>query len=190
MTLWRRFGLSTTARLVLVACVALLAVNALAFFFYTLPKSLESRNRSELVSQLRQEVQQLRTQIETRRASVATRVANVRDEGRFLGEVAAARQPDLLATITEIREIAQASGVTVPSWSFDDKPMSDAPIDAFEITVPVEGNYDRLVAFLEGLQRSKHFLAVDELRLAGGEGNQVPRLEIKLSAFFRSKVAA
>ncbi len=183
----QRFGLSTTARLGLALCLGLLLFNALVFFLYTVPRSLESRNVNERLAVLGDEARQLGSQLEARRAAVATRAANLRDEQRFLSEVAAERQPELLSTLAEIREIAVRSGVDVPSWSFDDKPMKDVPVDVFEITVPASGNYGQLVAFLDGLQRSRHFVAVDQLQLGGGENAEEPRLEMKLSAFFRGK---
>jgi Tfp pilus assembly protein PilO len=184
-----RLGLSIQARVALFLCLALLLLNGIGFFFYTLPRSLESRSRSARLAALREEVQSLRDQLQVRRASVQTRAANIRDEARFLGEVAAARDPEMLATINEIRRIAQQSGVTVPTWKFDQKAVEAAPIDAFEMTMPVEGDYNSLVAFLEALRRSEHFVSVDELRLAGGDGAPA-KLEMKVSAFFRAQVAS
>lgn len=179
-----RFGLSALARFGLFACLAVLLVNALGFFIYTLPKSLESRNMNQRLVELRQEVESQRTALEARRESVKTRADNVQDERRFLQEVVVERQPALLETLSEIRQIARDKGVTVPTWNFDEKALKDSELSAFEITIPVQGGYDSLVAFLEGLRRSEHFVAVDELRFTSGEEGQ-PRLEMKLSAFFR-----
>ena len=55
-----------------------------------------------------------------------------------------------------------------------------------KVTLPLEGSYAQLVAFLERVERSKHFLTVDRIALTG-DTDGAANLQVELSAYFRSE---
>jgi Tfp pilus assembly protein PilO len=55
--------------------------------------------------------------------------------------------------------------------------------------MPVSGNYRQLTAFLERMERSSHFITVDEVSLRKRSAAGDADLDVTMSAYVRSELA-
>jgi Tfp pilus assembly protein PilO len=172
--------------------LALLALNAAVFGVYTLPRAIQERSLESQVVVARQEVERQRRQTEELERRADTLRSNRADVERFYREVVGARESALVATLQSVVQMASEPGLKAGSRSIQKEAVKGAPLVRFSITQPVEGSYSQLVAFLDELERSPHFVTVDEVRIRekGGEAAGVAALDVDLSAYFKASEVA
>lgn len=178
---------SLRARVRLPAFV-LLGLNVAVFAVWTLPRTIAERNALAHAAALREEVARERAAVEALRDRADAMAANARDTERLFREVLGSRREALLPVIEEIHAAARAEGLVLGNESY----QADAGVDApsrFRVQLPVSGSYDQIVGFLGRIERSKHFLVIDDLSLGAVEDNRA-RLNIRLSAYYRESARA
>ena len=166
---------------------ALAALNALVFFAYTVPKRLEERSLAARIASLRAEVERDRATVARLRRRNEAVQANASDTTRFYQGLGSRNV--LLAVIEELQRTPRELGLKVAHRSYEPNAVKGLPLTRYSITMPVSGTYRQLTAFLERMERSSHFITVDEVSLqkrsAGGEAD----LDVTMSAYVRSELA-
>jgi hypothetical protein len=168
--------------------LVLLAVNAAVFAVYTLPRAIRERSLETQVVVSRQEVERQRQLTDALQRRADTLRTNRVDVDRFYKDVVGARESALTRTLQAVVQIASEPGLKAGARAIQKEPVKGAPLVRFAITQPVEGSYAQLVAFLDELERSSHFVIVDEVRIRekGGEAAGVASLDVSLSAYFKA----
>jgi Tfp pilus assembly protein PilO len=160
-----------------------LGINALLFAVYTAPQVIKRRNAAARVAVLKEEVakeRKLRDAVEERRRLLK---ANTEDTRRFLNDVV----PDVknaVATLDYLQSVTKELGLQSKSRSFDPQNVKGLPLMRYAVSMPVAGSYDRVVRFLDALERQPRFLTVDQIaiRQARESGTE---LNVVISAYFR-----
>ena len=85
----------------------------------------------------------------------------------------------------DLSAIALKAGVRTTGFAFGEKEVQGRGVMEVTITTSVEADYPALIAFINGLEISKHFFLVDELHLSSASVGTI-RLDIQLHTFFRT----
>jgi Tfp pilus assembly protein PilO len=162
--------------------LALLGLNVAVFAVYTLPRTLQVRRATSRAAQAREDVEEAKKEVAELRGRADALKANAADAERFYGDVDA--RADLLPVLEDVERMAREPGLKPGGRSFAPGDVLDPRLTRIKVNLPLEGSYDQLVAFLQRVERSKHFLTVDRIALSGkGEGSA--NLQVELSAYFR-----
>jgi len=168
-----------------IAVGALAALNAVVLFVYTLPRRMEERSLAERVASLRSEVESERSTVARLRRRTDALQANAADAGRFYGGLGS--RSSLLSVLEELQRVPRELRLKVSQRSYEPEPVRGLPLTRYTITMPVSGTYRQLTAFLDRMERSPHFMTVDQVNLrkrgTGGEAE----LDVVLSAYVRAE---
>lgn len=169
--------------------LGLLALNAVAFVAWTLPRSLRQRNAQARAASARAELllEKQRAQALVDRAEAIR--ANGADLERFYATLAGDEKQDLFQYLEAVEELAREPGLQLATRSVRREDVDGAPLERVVMTLPLEGSYPQLVGFLRGVERSKRFLTVDgvALRAAAESGGS---LQVDLSTYLRQSPEA
>jgi len=163
--------------------LALLGLNVAVFAVYTLPRTLQVRRATSRTAQARADVEAAKKEVAELRGRADALKANAEDSERFYGGVDG--RADLLRVLEDVEKMAREPGLKTGSRNFTTGDVSDPRLTRIKVNLPLEGSYDQLVAFLQRVERSKHFLTVDRIALSGQEGEGSAKLQVELSAYFR-----
>jgi Tfp pilus assembly protein PilO len=91
----------------------------------------------------------------------------------------------------DLTGLATKSGLRTVGIQFAQKEVKGRGVNDVAITETVEGNYSSMVQFINGLERSKYFYLLKDLKLDeanGGQGvsNGTLRLRLELHTYFRT----
>lgn len=91
----------------------------------------------------------------------------------------------------DLTELASKAGLRTIGIQFEQKEVKGRGVTDVGITESVEGNYGSIVQFINGLERSKYFYLLKDLKLDlanGGQGanNGTLRLHLELHTYFRT----
>jgi Tfp pilus assembly protein PilO len=167
--------------------VGLVAVNGVVFAAYSLPRAYQVRNVTARAAEARQELAREREAAAALRESADTMRANARDAERFYRDVVASQRPDLISLLEEVEKMATEPGLKPGVRSYRLEGVKEASLTRVSVTLPLEGTYGQLVAFLDRVERSKHFVTVDRIGLTSGLPGGVVTLRVELSAYLRGK---
>ncbi len=174
-TSWRR-------RLV-VPFLALAALNAGAYAAFTLPASLRSKSIAAREETLRAEIERDRRRTGEARQRLETIRANGEDLQRFYERLGT--KTTLYRVREEVASVGRELGLEVGDRSYAvDRVPGAEDIVRVEMRMPVSGSYRQLAAFLDRLERSPHFVTVDQITLNQRTGSAA-ELSLVLSAFYR-----
>lgn len=166
--------------------LAIVGLNLVVFLVYTLPRSIRQRGVTSRLATLRDEVQQERTRVAGLRRRSDTIQANATDVQHFYRDLVSTRQEALLPILREIEAAAGEQGLATGQYTLTPEEVKGAPLELTTITLPVNGTYKQLVAFLDELERSKHFVVVQKIDLQRRQGNETA-LNLTLAAYLRSQ---
>jgi len=169
----------------LILLAGVLALNALVYFVFTLPRSLQQRNLDSRLRIAREEVARERQRQQTLKARFDLVTANTRDTTEFYQRRVASRGTALVPLLREVEGLARGRGLRVGRQSFGYEPVKGTPLDRFEVEMPVQGTYRELVEFVNELERSSQFVTLDEITVRAQEGGEA-ELKMVLSCYFRS----
>ncbi|HUG55158.1 MAG TPA: type 4a pilus biogenesis protein PilO [Vicinamibacteria bacterium] len=167
-----------------VPLLALLAANAGVYFAFTMPRSLREQSVAARAAVLREEVagQRLATAALRRRANAM--VTNRTDVERFHARLGP--KGTLLQVRAEITALARELGLRVGALSYLPEGVKGGDrVAQLQMKMGVAGTYRQLAAFLDGLERSPHFVTVDQIQIRKRAVSGDADLEIALSAFYR-----
>jgi len=91
----------------------------------------------------------------------------------------------------DLTQLASKAGLRTVGIQFEQKEVKGRGVTDVGITESVEGNYSSIVQFVNGLERSKYFYLLKDLKLDlanGGQGvnNGMLRLHLELHTYFRT----
>lgn len=89
------------------------------------------------------------------------------------------------SVIDDLGAIAQKSAVRTSGVSFSQKEVKGRGVQEITIKATVQGGYLGLIEFVNGLERSKYFYLLDELRLDSSNTGEI-RLNLDLRTYFRT----
>ena len=177
----RRRTLYERRRMVQAGLLVLLVVNGVLGFFAFQPSALQAG-----------ELERLRIERKGRKESVdrlkrieSSLVESARRGDEFY-EVRFLPASTGFATIMEeVDKIANSTGVRKGSVAYTPTEMKDHPgLETVEIDTSVDGDYSKMVRFINQLEQSKLFLIVDSLGVASSQVKGV-RLSVKLVTYFK-----
>jgi Type II secretion system (T2SS), protein M subtype b len=111
------------------------------------------------------------------------RIASESD--RFYDEELLGRSQGYAALVADLGTIAQNAGLETSGVRFEQKAASEHGVTEVDATAVIEGSYEGLIRFINGLERSKNFYVLDSLEMASSTGGQV-KLNIRLHTYFRT----
>jgi Tfp pilus assembly protein PilO len=169
--------------------LGLLALNALAFAAWTLPRSLRQRSARARAEDARAELalEKQRAQALVERAQAIR--ANGADLERFYATLAGDEKQDLFDSLEAVEQLAREPGLQLATRSVRREAVDGAPLERVVMTLPLEGSYPQLVGFLRGVERSKRFLTVDGVQLRA-DAESGGSLQVDLSTYLRQSPEA
>ena len=137
---------------------------------------------------------QLRKQHETlgqdvrNAADIRTRTPEIEKEcERFLGEQLLPVTGAYSTLAEDLNRVSKESGLQAKGISYRQNDLRDRRVVEVEVSASVEGNYQSLVKFINGLERSKQFYLLENLTLVESSGGAGIRLNLQLKTYFRLK---
>jgi Tfp pilus assembly protein PilO len=177
-------------RRLLLPFVIVLGLNGAAFAAYTLPRSLQEKNREARVVTLRAEAERETRVLADLKRQTETIRKNGEDTERFFKETLGTRSKAYVGTLEDILKMAREPGLQAGNRSYHPEEVKGLPLTQVAITLPIEGTYKQLVGFLERVERSPRFLTVDKVSLRESSGKEEAAkgaLSVTLSAYFREE---
>jgi Tfp pilus assembly protein PilO len=86
---------------------------------------------------------------------------------------------------SDLGSIAQKAGLKTSAITFKQTALKDHGVTEIGISTSVEGNYISILQFISGLEQSKTFYLLNDLRLDSGNTGAI-RLRLELQTYFRT----
>jgi Tfp pilus assembly protein PilO len=173
-------------KIVIVAALGLLlaADVALGFFLW--------RNSSESPEQFRSEIQRLQLQAKLREAEIA-RGEKIRESmphvGRdcdsFYEDTFLSKDTGYSAIEADLNSIAEKAGLRLSGTMYKESEVKNRGVTQIAISTGVDGNYASIIQFINGLEQSKNFYLLNDLRLSSANAGAI-KLQLELRTFFRA----
>jgi len=176
--------LGNSRRKLKIAIGAMLAADvvAVAVLFSPLVGSVDSRKLQ--LNQLKVELQRKTREVEPLRG-MDKKIVLAKDQiNGFYKDRFAAKDSDLA---NELGKLASENGIRIQQARYKQEDAESSGVIPVAIEGSFSGDYLQLVRFINTLERSKLFFAVDSVDLAGESTGQV-RLEITIHSYLRSGV--
>lgn len=173
----------------LLAALALLLANGVAFAAFTLPRLERSRRAAELATELRTRLDKERAEYERLRRRSEVLAANQRDARRFLSETAVPLRSGLAIDLDAIENALRSSAIQSGQRQYGESRADAAGLVRFEIRLNLTGSLSQAARFLSAIEASPRFLVIDALTLReeGESGAGRVRMDVTLSAFYRGE---
>lgn len=134
---------------------------------------------------LRAEVAALRSNL-ARARKVEQGIPEIATEcDRFYDQQLLGPSQGYAALVADLGDIAQKAGLQTSGVRFSQKSEGKHGVTEVDATAVIQGNYDSLIRFINGLERSKNFYVLESLQLASSTKGQV-KLNIRLHTYFRT----
>jgi Tfp pilus assembly protein PilO len=169
-------------RVLLPVVIGLLALNV-ALAVWTLPRHRKQLDAASRVEAARAEVRRERAQTMALRERAALLRANAADVQRFYERYAGTEKADLVPTVEAVETLARLPGLRTGARTYAREQVGVLPLERLVISLPVDGTYEQLVAFLREVERSPRFLTVDEVTMQGRAGSA--QLRVQLSTYLK-----
>lgn len=165
----------------------LFAFNVLLFLAFTLPRSFKERATAREALALRLELADRRAEMAEVRTRAQTVKANIAETARFYREAVPDCTGQTAVILQELTAITRELGVVSGRLGSTPKEMDAVPLTEIGLTLPIQGTYQQVGAFLQKLERSRLFLIVESvaLRERTGHGGGA-ELNVKLNAYCHS----
>lgn len=175
---------SQSRRKLKIAIGAMLAADVVAVGVLLSPLVGSAESRLLQLNLLRVELTKKTRDVEPLRG-IDKKIVLAKDQiGEFYQERFAARDSDLA---NELGKLAAENGVRIQQMKYKQEDPESSGVVPVEVEGSFSGDYLQLVRFINTLERSKMFITVDSVDLAGESTGQV-RLEIAMHSFLRSGV--
>jgi Tfp pilus assembly protein PilO len=174
-------------RVGLLAAGALLALNAVAFLAFTLPR-LDRSHRAETHSQeLAQVLARQQAEFERLHHRAEAIEANVRDARRFFSEIVRPLPEALASDLDAVETAVRESRLRAERRGYDTRPLRGVPLTRYSIRLPLAGPSTQIGTLLRQLERSPRFIVIE--RIAMRDDNQAGQstFDVELSTYYRSE---
>jgi len=172
-------------RWVQVALVAVFALDAgLLIVHWRMNVAASQQQLQQTVLRLRGEVGALRSNL-SRVADIRKGMPEITSQcDSFYNDELLGPSQGYAALVADLGDIARKAGLVTSGVRFDQKTTAEHGVTEVDATAIIEGNYEGLIRFINGLERSKNFYVLDSLQLASSTGGRV-KLNIRLHTYFR-----
>ena len=162
----------------------LLLLNVGVYLAFTMPRSMRERSAAVRAAVLRDEIERDRRVTAALRARAEALQANGLDVDRFYQRLGP--KGTLSQVRAEITTLAGDLGLHVGGLSYSPEMVKGGEgVAQLHMRMEVSGTYRELAAFLDRLERSPHFVTVDQIQLHKRGGASEGGLDIALSSFYR-----
>jgi Tfp pilus assembly protein PilO len=86
---------------------------------------------------------------------------------------------------TDLDSISKSAGIQTTGLKFQQRSVKGRGVTEIQVSTKVTADYPSLIRFVNGLERSKDFYLLDELKLQEANGGLVD-LQIRLHTYFRT----
>jgi Tfp pilus assembly protein PilO len=176
-------------RLTLVAVLGLLALNALVFVAFTLPRLNRSRRAEDQATTLRQRLATERAETERLRQRAQAIEANVRDARRFFSETIRPVSEALAADLDAVESAVRASGLNADRRGYTQQPVQGAPLLRYDIRLPLTGPRAQTSVLLRALERAPRFIVIDRIGVQDDRDVGQARFDVDLSTYYQLEAA-
>jgi len=184
-----RSGRRDWRRLIQIALVALLVVDVLFFILGFMPSGQSFTGQKS-------DLEKLRDDLKVRQVAVAhlkkveAALADSRQKGdEFYTTKFLPQTTGYSRVMEEVDKLAKSAGVKKGGVAYAAAEVKNRPdLIAVDITTAVEGDYGKIVQFVNQLEQSPMFLTVDSLGVSTGQTQgqaKIVRLALKLVTYFR-----
>jgi len=165
-----------------IAIGAMLAADAVAVAVLFSPLVGSADSRTLQLNQLRVELRKKTREVEPLRGMDKKIVLAKEQIGGFYKDRFAAKDSDLA---NELGKLASENGIRIQQAKYKQEDAESSGIIPVAIEGSFSGDYLQLVRFINTLERSKLFFAVDSVGLASENAGSV-KLEITMHSYLRS----
>jgi Tfp pilus assembly protein PilO len=178
----KRRGLRTA---VIAGLTTLLVVDALFFVLVYRPGGVTFLSRQQQLNRLREELA-AKQEAAGKLSKIAAALAEAEKQGgEFYTSRFLPKSTGYSTVMEEVDKIAVASSVRKGSVNYGSVSLKDRPdIEVVEISTTLDGDYARIVQFVNRLEQSPLFLTVDSMALGTQQGRGL-RLVVKFVTYFR-----
>ena len=179
----------SVGRRLLLPVVVLLGLNVLVLAVYTVPRTLQVSSATARAAEVRKDLARERDATAVLRRQAEAIRGNTADTSRFYREFVVGSRAELIPLLEDIDHMATEPGLKPSARTYKLEDVKGAELTRVEVLLAVAGSYTQLVAFLDKVERSKHFLTIDSVGLTAGTLTGSPSLRVELSAYLRGKLA-
>ena len=181
-----RTGPRDWRRPIQIGLVVLLLLDLLFFVLAFRPAGQSFAEQKQALDRLRSDIGAHRETVERLRKIEAS-LASARSQGDEFYRTRFLPQATGFSTIMEeVDKLVSATGVRKGTVNYAVAEVKDrSDLEEVEITTSLEGEYSKMVQFINRLEQSSLFLIVDSLGVAGGSGRSGVKLSVRLVTYFR-----
>lgn len=184
-----RTGRRDWRRVVQIALVTLLVVDVLFFILGFMPSGQSFAAQKGDLEKLREELKARQTVV-AHLKNVEAALADARQQGdEFYTTKFMPQTTGYSRVMEEVDKLAQSSGVKKGAVAYTAAEVKNRPdLIAVDVSTIVEGDYGKVVQFVNRLEQSPLFLTVDSLGVSTGQSlgqTKIVRLALKLVTYFR-----
>jgi len=174
--------LGNSRRKLKIAIGAMLAADVVAAGILFSPLVGSAHSRTMQINELRAQLTRKTREVEPLRGMDKKIVLAKNQIGGFYKDRFAAKDSDLT---TELGKLASENGVQIQQARYKEEDAESSSVIPVAIEGSFSGDYLQLVRFINALERSKLFFAVDRVDLAGESAGPV-KLGITMHSYLRS----
>lgn len=162
--------------------LAVIALNLLLLFFVVLPQ----KGR---IARLQSEYALTRTRLAASQKSIVELKARLqalvqaeKDLKVIYSKILIPKKTGVTDIRLEVESLAQSLQIKKENFTYNYEPLTDFHLQQFRLGVPVEGNYKNIRKFINGIERSKHFLILERVDLSE-QKSDILNLDFQLSTY-------
>jgi Tfp pilus assembly protein PilO len=167
-----------------VPLLVLLLLNVGVYVAFTMPRRMREQSAAARAAILRDEIERDRRVTAALRGRSDAMRSNREDVDRFYRRLGP--KGTLAQVRAEITTLASDLGLHVGGLSYTPEVVKGGEgVAQLHMRMQVSGTYRELAAFLDRLERSSHFVTVDQIQLRKRDTGSEGGLDIALSSFYR-----
>lgn len=177
---------------------ALVLVNVLFFALALKPAGLRAREQAEMFRRLQSDLESRRGMVDRLRKIVAGLDEGGRQDTEFYRAKFLPKPTGFSIVMEELDRLAKANRVRKGTVSYALGAVRGRPeLNQVDVTTMLEGDYTNIVQFVNQVERSRLFLVIDNVTVAGGDAPvgragapaagqaRLVRLSLRLVTFFQ-----
>lgn len=166
--------------------LALLVLDALFFFFSFRPMGQSFSQQDAELKSLREDAKGRRLKVDRLRKIEATLGDSNRLGDQFYQTKFLPAETGFGTIMEEVDKLAVATGVHKGAVSYSVRDIKNRPdLEGIDIGTTLEGEYSKIVRFINQLEQSQLFLIVDSMAVTGGGKAKTVSVTVRLLTLFR-----
>ena len=158
--------------------------NAGAFAVYKLGYAGRIESLQGMLNAQQEKLRELAAQQRGTQTMLARVRTNEQQVEQLYAERLSTRSRRLTGITAEVKELAKKSGLEPRSLAYPEEDIEELGLIKRSFVFSVEGTYVELRKFINLLEVSRSFLALDQVRLAGNADGPELRIDLSLSTLF------